>query len=41
MAEPISIKLTRNEIIEVLEKLLKADAFDFKNREAAWEQFSK
>jgi predicted nucleic-acid-binding protein len=29
-------KLTRNEIIDVLEKILKADAFDFENREAAW-----
>ena len=29
-------KLSRNEIIDVLEKILKADAFDFENREAAW-----
>ena len=31
-----SYKLTRNEITGVLEKILRADAFDFENREAAW-----
>ena len=31
-----SYKLTRNEITDVLEKILRADAFDFENREAAW-----
>lgn len=31
-----SYKLPKGELVEVLEKLLKADAFDFENREAAW-----
>ena len=31
-----SYKLSRDEIIDVIEKILRADAFDFENREAAW-----
>ncbi|WP_026734643.1 PIN domain-containing protein [Fischerella sp. PCC 9605] len=31
-----SYKLNRSEISDVLEKILRADAFDFENREAAW-----
>lgn len=31
-----SYKLSRNEIIDVLEKLLRTDTFDFENRAAAW-----
>ncbi len=31
-----SYKLSRNEITDVLEKVLKADAFEFENTEAAW-----
>lgn len=31
-----SYKLNRDEIITVLEKILRVDAFDFENREAAW-----
>lgn len=31
-----SYKLNRNEIIDILEKILRADAFDFENREVAW-----
>ena len=31
-----SYKLSRNEITDVLEKILRADAFDFENREVAW-----
>ncbi|WP_017316507.1 PIN domain-containing protein [Mastigocladopsis repens] len=31
-----SYKLSRSEIIDVLEKILRTDAFDFENREAVW-----
>ena len=31
-----SYKLSRDEIIDVIEKILRVDAFDFENREAAW-----
>ncbi|MCP2732691.1 PIN domain-containing protein [Limnofasciculus baicalensis] len=31
-----SYKLSRNDIIDILEKILRADAFEFENGEAAW-----
>lgn len=31
-----SYKLSRSEIIDVLEKILRTDVFDFENRETAW-----
>lgn len=31
-----SYKLSRHEIIDILEKILRADAFEFENGEAAW-----
>ena len=29
-------KLNRDEIVDILDKILRADTFDFENREAAW-----
>jgi predicted nucleic-acid-binding protein len=31
-----SYKLNRDEIVDILNKILRADAFDFEDREAAW-----